>query len=112
MAASISAVAAIWVNPPRATQARNSPVMRGSASPVNCTTSSSDIAANGKPKTKRTRVAPTVPTVVVRPFCIALRAVWEAAATSVSTIHNHQAGSGDAAPTAAPMAGVIGSPSW
>src|ERR1043165_1827380 len=40
------------------------------------------MSANGKPNRKRTCVAPTVPRLAVSSRCIALRAVWPAAAST------------------------------
>jgi hypothetical protein len=43
------------------------------------------ITAKGKPNRKRTWVAPTVPSVALSSRCMALRAVWAAAAITVKT---------------------------
>ena len=46
-------------------------------------------SANGSPNRNRTCVAPTVPSVAVSPFCMALRSVCEPAAMTVNTTHSH-----------------------
>src|SRR6185312_12016269 len=58
----------------------------GSGSPVNSSTAARNTIANGKPNRKRTCVAPTVPSTAVSSRCMALRAVWPAAASSVKGI--------------------------
>ena len=58
---------------------------RGSAEPEKITTPARKSSANGKPNRKRTCVAPTVPRLAVSSRCIALRAVWPAAASTVKT---------------------------
>src|SRR3954463_1125136 len=57
----------------------------GGRAPVARNTQAKKISANGKPNRKRTCVAPTVPSVAVSSRCIALRAVWPAAASTVKT---------------------------
>ena len=85
IAASISMVAAICAPAPSAIHGQNDKPKRGSDAPVTSITPASDSSANGKPNRKRTCVAPTVPSVVVNSRCMALRAVWLAAAIRVKT---------------------------
>src|ERR1700674_1088525 len=85
MAASIDAVASIWVHAPPRTQNQNIMPGRGSAIPVASATATRKISANGNPNRKRTWVAPTVPRLTVSSRCIALRAVCPTAAMTVNT---------------------------
>src|SRR5262249_25355320 len=84
MAASISAVARICVTVPASTHGQNARTGRGNVIPVNRSTPASISSANGKPNRKRTCVAPRVPSVTISSRCMALRAVWLAAATIVN----------------------------
>ena len=54
-------------------------------------------SANGNPNRKRTWVAPTVPSVAVSSRCMALRAVWLKAATTVNSAQSHDESSIDQA---------------
>src|ERR1700722_2609796 len=85
MAASISAVARIWVNAPAVTQGQKFSPGRGNGAPLTQSKTKKKISAKGKPKRNRTWVAPTVPRLVVSSRCIALRSVWANAAMTVKT---------------------------
>src|ERR1051326_7484107 len=86
MVASISAVATICASAPSSTQGQNATGGVGSDNPVAATTTIKNTIANGNPYRKRTWVAPTVPSAAVSSRCMALRAVWPAAASSVKGI--------------------------
>jgi hypothetical protein len=73
MAASIKAVAANCASTPVTIQPNMAGFARGSASPVVIRTTTRNRSANGKPNRNRTCVAPTVPSVLVSPLCMALR---------------------------------------
>ena len=88
MVASIVAVATICAPAPSKTQGQNTAGGTGSASPVAISTPARNTSANGKPNRKRTWVAPTVPSARVSSRCMALRAVWPAAASSVKGIQS------------------------
>ena len=85
MAASISAVARICVAAPAITQGQKIGSGFGRGAPLMSTTPKRKISANGKPNRKRTWVAPTVPSLPCSSRCMALRAVWPAAASKVNT---------------------------
>src|SRR5690606_21778432 len=86
MAASISAVAAIWASAPPRTNPANSRLPPGTGSPPTASTTPRNSSANGKPNRKRTCVAPSVPSVAVRLRCTALRPACAAAAKIVAGI--------------------------
>src|SRR5690242_18068540 len=88
MVASIVAVATIWAPAPSSTQGQNINGTAGHGSPVAARTAIRKTAAKGKPNRKRTWVAPTVPSAAVNSRCIALRAVWPAAANRVNGIQS------------------------
>jgi hypothetical protein len=85
MAASISAVAAIWARAPSSTQAQKKPAGRGIVSPLATKTMPRKTSAKGRPNRKRTWVAPAVPSDLVSDRCVALRTVWLAAAITVNS---------------------------
>src|ERR1041385_9257098 len=86
MVASINAVATICASAPSSTQGQNTAGGAGSDNPVVVTTTIKNTIAKGNPNRKRTWVAPTVPSAAVSSRCMALRAVWPAAASSVKGI--------------------------
>lgn len=71
--------------PPSAAPIQNIPVGWGHA-PVTARMTAKNNSANGRPKRKRTCVAPTVPSVTVSPRWSALRNDWHPAAAMVVTI--------------------------
>ncbi len=89
MAASSSAVAAIWASAAAVVQAIMAPFSSGTGSCVAPSTRARNTSENGRPKRKRTCVAPTVPSVAVSSFCMALRSTWPPDARTVKTAHNH-----------------------
>ena len=104
MTASSSAVAAIWVTAPVTVQAIVAALSSGTGRPVAASTTARNSRAKGRPNRKRTWVAPTVPSVAVSSFCMALRNTWPPEATTVKTAHNHDMP--PAPPTPAPHPGV------
>ena len=88
MVASMVAVATICAPAPSTTHGQKIAGGVGSGSPVAISTPPRRTMANGKPNRKRTWVAPTVPSAVVSSRCMALRAVWPAAASSVKGIQS------------------------
>ena len=80
---SISAVPPIWVSAPHTTQTQNIGSGCGKAVCVKSETPARKRSAKGKPNRNRTCVAPTAPRLAVNSRCMALRAVWPAAATKV-----------------------------
>src|SRR5512137_957023 len=76
------AVAASWATAPRLTQARNAGWALGKGVAVAAFATTSAPTANGSPKTKRTKVAGSVPADLTRLRCAALRTVCAAAAAS------------------------------
>ena len=91
MVASISAVATICAPAPSNTQGQNIHGSAGIGRPVAMSTPARNTSANGKPNRKRTCVAPTVPSFAVSSRCMALRAVWPAAASNVKGIQRKPA---------------------
>src|SRR6202011_3255953 len=89
MAASIRAVARICVTVPANTHGQNASPGRGNGIPVKTSTPASRTSANGNPNRKRTWVAPRVPSVTISSRCMALRAVWLAAAMIVNAAQSH-----------------------
>src|SRR5918999_4600596 len=85
MAASSRAVPPIWASAARAVQPSMAALSAGGAWPVTATTSARKSPPNGRPNRKRTCVAPTVPSVAVSSFCMALRSVCPPAAAIVNT---------------------------
>src|SRR5580658_379209 len=85
MAASISAVAMIWVKAPAMTHGQNFNPGSGNGAPVANSKTARKTSAKGKPNRNRTWVAPTVPRLVVSSRCIALRRVCANAAMTVKT---------------------------
>src|SRR3989338_10554494 len=84
MAASIVAVAKICASAPTSTHGQNMKSGRGSATPVATEAPARKTRTKGKPKRKRTWVAPTVPRLPVSSRCMALRAVCAAAASTLN----------------------------
>ncbi len=82
IAASISAVAAIWLIAPAVVQVSEAAFGVGT-SPTTSATTASARSPKGRPKRKRMCVAPVVPRRAVRPFWVALRNVCAVAAASV-----------------------------
>ena len=91
MVASIRAVARICAPAPTTAQGQNTDGSEGIGRPVAMKTPTRKTRANGKPNRKRTCVAPTVPSFAVSSRCMALRAVWPAAASSVKGIQSRPA---------------------
>ena len=89
MAASSSAVAAIWASAAAVVQAIMAALSSGTGSRVAPSTSVRNSSEKGRPNRKRTCVAPTVPSVAVSSFCMALRSTWPPDAKTVKTTHNH-----------------------
>ena len=88
IAASISPVAAICDSAPSSSHGQNAGSGHGTASPVAAITPTKNRIENGKPNRKRILVAPQVPSGPVSERCIALRATWPSAATSVNGIQS------------------------
>jgi hypothetical protein len=89
MAASRSAVAPTCVSAAAKVQANIRGSSRGNGSPETSSTMSKKSTPKGRPKRKRTCVAPTVPRVAISSFCMTLRKTWPSEATTVNTAHNH-----------------------
>src|SRR4051794_17125175 len=104
IAASISAVAAICASAPSSTQGQKFGLGCGRPRPLAISTAARNNNANGNPNRNRTCVAPAVPSFAVNSRCMALRAVWQAAAMIVKTAQSGNAAIADplyAAPAAA-----------
>jgi len=80
----MSAVARICVIVPASTHGQNASRGLGNAIPAKTSTPASKTRAKGNPNRNRTCVAPRVPSVTMSSRCMALRAVWLAAATIVN----------------------------
>ena len=83
MVISIRAVPPIWVAAPSKVQSAKSAFMAGNAAWVVASTAARKTSAKGKPNRKRTKVAPSAPSLGVSSRCMALRAVWPAAPSKV-----------------------------
>ena len=89
MVISIRAVAAIWVQAPKRVQSMKSRLTEGSLSPVPIRTAPRNSSAKGTPNRKRTNVAPNAPSAGVSSRCMALRAVWPTAPSTVKTAQRY-----------------------
>src|SRR5689334_6936751 len=88
MATSIMPVAMIWLSAPSNSHGQNDAVGHGTWSPDTASTAAKNTIENGKPNRKRILVAPQVPSGPVKERCIALRATWPRAATTVKGIQS------------------------
>src|SRR5215217_1545708 len=103
MAASMRAVAAICANAPSNAHGQKEALGRGSDPPKAIVMPASERNANGNPNRKRTWVAPTVPRLPVSSRCMALRAVWAAAAMMVKSAHSQLESIIDPRPSGRPL---------